>query len=288
MPNEMVHIAMYDCEVIEPIPNFFPFGSVTFLGVPRSNLLKMFLMNKLVVLGIIVGVFLFSGIRIIFEYKRAIKFRFGKYIKTLQPGLRWIIPIIETIQIVDIRVITFNIDSQEVMTEDNVPCSIDGVVFFKINDPEKAVLEVEQYQFAITQLAQAALRDVCGKVELDTILSKREEMGKNIKEIVEQETKDWGIVISDVKIKDIQLPENMRRMMANQAEAERSRRARIILALAEEQAASKLLEAGKLIDQSPSAIKLRLYQTLSNIAAEKNSTILFPFPEEMMPRKKEK
>jgi len=244
-------------------------------------------MSKFLILGIIVGLFLFSGIRIIFEYKRAIKFRFGKYIKTLQPGLRWIIPIIETIQIVDIRVITFNIDSQEVMTEDNVPCSIDGVVFFKINDPEKAVLEVEQYKFAITQLAQAALRDVCGKVELDTILSKREEMGKNIKDIVEQETKDWGIVISDVKIKDIQLPENMRRMMANQAEAERSRRARIILALAEEQAAGKLLEAGKLIDQSPSAIKLRLYQTLSNIASEKNSTILFPFPEEMMPRKKE-
>tara|TARA_R110002153_G_scaffold85528_1_gene213352 strand:- start:3767 stop:4522 length:756 start_codon:yes stop_codon:yes gene_type:complete len=243
-------------------------------------------MSKFVILGIVVGVFLFSGIRIIFEYKRAIKFRFGKYIKTLQPGLRWIIPIIETIQIVDIRVITFNIDSQEVMTEDNVPCSIDGVVFFKINDPEKAVLEVEQYKFAITQLSQAALRDVCGKVELDTILSKREEMGKNIKEIVEQETKDWGIIISDVKIKDIQLPENMRRMMANQAEAERSRRAQIILALAEEQAAGKLLEAGKLIDQSPSAIKLRLYQTLSNIAAEKNSTILFPFPEEMMPRKK--
>ncbi|MBT8278448.1 MAG: slipin family protein [Bacteroidia bacterium] len=245
-------------------------------------------MNPYIIFGVIVGLFLLSGIRIIFEYKRAIKFRFGKYIKTLKPGFRWIIPIIETIQVVDIRVITFNIDSQEVMTEDNVPCSIDGVVFFKINDPEKAVLEVEEYKFAITQLSQAALRDVCGKVELDTILSKREEMGKNIKEIVEQETKEWGIVISDVKIKDIQLPENMRRMMANQAEAERSRRARIILALAEEQAAGKLLEAGKLIDKSPSAIKLRLYQTLSNIAAEKNSTILFPFPEEVLPVKKRK
>ncbi|MBK5208948.1 MAG: slipin family protein [Flavobacteriaceae bacterium] len=233
---------------------------------------------------IIIVLFLFSGIRIIFEYKRALKFRFGKYVEILEPGFRWIIPIIETIQIVDIRVITFNIDSQEVMTADNVPCSIDGVVFFKIDDPEKAVLEVEEYKFAITQLSQAALRDVCGKVELDTILSKREEMGKNIKGIVEQETKEWGIVIIDVKIKDIQLPENMRRMMANQAEAERSRRARIILALAEEQAAGKLLEAGKLIDQSPSAIKLRLYQTLANIAAEKNSTIIFPFPEEALPR----
>jgi len=245
-------------------------------------------MNPPLMFTIVIVVFLLSGIRIIFEYKRALKFRFGKYIKTLQPGFRWVIPIVETIQIVDIRVITINVVSQEVMTEDNVPCSIDGVVFFKVVDPEMAVLEVEEYEFAITQLSQAALRDVCGKVELDTILSKREEMGKNIKTIVEVETKQWGIDIIDVKIKDIQLPENMKRMMANQAEAERSRRARIILALAEEQAAGKLLEAGKLIDQSPSAIKLRLYQTLSNIAAEKNSTILFPFPEEVLPRKNKK
>ena len=225
-------------------------------------------MNPYLLISVLIFVFLLSGIRIVFEYKRALKFRFGKYIKTLQPGFRWIIPIVETIQIVDIRVITINIISQEVMTEDNVPCSIDGVVFFKIDDPEKAVLEVEEYNFAITQLSQAALRDVCGKVELDTILSKREEMGKNIKAIVEHETKDWGIEIIDVKIKDIQLPENMKRMMAGQAEAERSRRSRIILAQAEEQASGKLLEAGLKIDQSPSAIKLRLYQTLSNIASE--------------------
>ena len=241
-------------------------------------------MNLSIIFGIFLAIFLFAGIRIVFEYKRGIKFRFGRYIKTLNPGFRWIIPIVETLQIVDIRVITINILSQEVMTEDNVPCSIDGVLFFKIIDPEKAILEVEQYAFAITQLAQAALRDVCGKVELDTILSKREEIGQNIRTIVDSETDEWGIKIIDVKIKDIQLPENMRRMMANQAEAERSRRARIILAQAEEQAAGKLLEAGKMIDQSPSAIKLRLYQTLANIAAEKNSTIVFPFPEEVLPR----
>ena len=245
-------------------------------------------MNPLILFTLIFGIIFLAGIRIVFEYKRALKFRFGRYIKTLQPGFRWIIPLVETIQIVDIRVITINVVSQEVMTEDNVPCSIDGVVFFRINDPEKAVLEVEEFAFAITQLSQAALRDVCGKVELDTILSKREEMGKNIKGIVEKETHEWGIEIKDVKIKDIQLPENMRRMMANQAEAERSRRARIILAEAEEQAAGKLLEAGLQIDKSPSAIKLRLYQTLSNIAAEKNSTILFPFPEEVLPRRAKK
>ena len=245
-------------------------------------------MHLLFIVSVVFTLFLLSGIRVIFEYKRALKFRFGKYVSSLQPGLRWIIPIVETIQVVDIRVITINIDSQEVMTEDNVPCSIDGVVFFRIENPEKAVLEVEEYKFAIMQLSQAALRDVCGKVELDTILSKREEMGGNIKTIVEKETMEWGIVIIGVKIKDIQLPENMKRMMANQAEAERSRRARVILALAEEQAAENLLSAGKIIDQSPSAIKLRLYQTLANIASEKNSTILFPFPEEVLPKESKK
>ncbi len=243
-------------------------------------------MSSIFIFGVLFLVIFGLGIRIVFEYKRGIKFRFGKYIKTLKPGFRWIIPFVETLQIVDIRIITINILSQEVMTEDNVPCSIDGVLFFKITDPEKAVLEVEEYNFAITQLAQAALRDVCGKVELDTILSKREEIGKNIQSIVDLETEDWGVRIIDVKIKDIQLPENMRRMMASQAEAERSRRARIILAKAEEQAAGQLLAAGKKIDQSPSAIKLRLYQTLANIASEKNSTIVFPFPEEVLPKNK--
>lgn len=243
-------------------------------------------MNPFNFILVIVVIFLLSGIRIIYEYKRAVKFRFGKYISLLKPGIRWIIPVIDRIQIVDIRVITINIQKQEVMTQDNVPCHINGVLFFRINDATKAILEVEDFEFAISQMAQATLRDVCGKVELDTILSKREEIGQNIKNIVEMETEVWGISIQDVKIKDIELPENMKRSMANQAEAERSRRARVILAEAERQAADKLLQAGKIIDDSPSAIKLRLYQTLSNIASEKNSTIVFPFPEEVLTRKK--
>ncbi len=243
-------------------------------------------MNPISVLLVILVIFLLSGIRIVYEYKRAVKFRFGKFVTLLQPGLRWIIPLIDKIQIVDIRIITINIQKQEVMTKDNVPCHINGVLFFKIHDATKAILEVEDFVFAISQMAQASLRDVCGKVELDTILSKREEIGLNIKNIVEKETVIWGISIQDVKIKDIELPENMKRSMANQAEAERSRRARIILAEAEEQAAGKLLNAGKIIDGSPSAIKLRLYQTLSNIASEKNSTIVFPFPEEALTHKK--
>lgn len=232
--------------------------------------------------------FFLFGIRIVFEYKRALKFRFGSYVKVLKPGFRWIIPVIETAQFVDMRVITINIPTQEIMTQDNVPCKINGVLFFRIVNAEQSILEVEDYHFAISQLSQASLRDVCGRVELDTILSKREEIGQNIREIVDNETKDWGITILDVKIKDIELPENMKRSMANQAEAERSRRARIILADAEKQAAQALVDAGKLIDESPSSIKLRLYQTLSDIAAEKNSTIVFPFPEEVLFKKSKK
>lgn len=232
--------------------------------------------------------FLLLGIRIVFEYKRALKFRFGSYVKLLKPGFRWIIPLVETVQFVDMRVITINIPTQEIMTQDNVPCKINGVLFFRIIDAMQSILEVEDYNFAISQLAQASLRDVSGRVELDTILSKREELGENIRAIVDQETKGWGITILDVKIKDIELPENMKRSMANQAEAERSRRARIILADAEKQAAKALVEAGKLIDESPSSIKLRLYQTLSDIAAEKNSTIVFPFPEEALSNKRGK
>lgn len=242
-------------------------------------------MNPVNFILVLLVIFLLSGIRIVYEYKRAVKFRFGKYVSLLNPGFRWIIPLVDKIRLVDIRVITINVQKQEVMTQDNVPCHINGVLFFKIDDATKAILEVEDYVFAISQMAQATLRDVCGKVELDTILSKREEIGRNIKDIVEQETEIWGISIQDVKIKDIELPENMKRSMANQAEAERSRRARIILAEAEEQAAGKLLQAGKIIDESPSAIKLRLYQTLSNIASEKNSTIVFPFPEEVLTKK---
>jgi len=146
-------------------------------------------------------ILLFAGIRLVFEYKRAVKFRFGKFIRVLEPGFRWIIPIVDTVQFVDIRVITINIPTQEIMTKDNVPCKINGVLFFKIFDTEKAVLQVEDYHFAISQMSQAALRDVCGKVELDTVLSNREEIGENIRVIVEKETKDWGISIQDVKIK---------------------------------------------------------------------------------------
>ncbi len=236
----------------------------------------------LLYLAIFLVLVFISGIRIINQYERGVKFRLGRCVGILEPGFRWVIPLIERIQKVDIRVITVDIPSQEVMTKDNVPIKVNGVVFFKVVNADKAVLEVEQYQYAVAQLSQSALRDMCGKSELDTVLAKREEIGHKIKEIVDKETDPWGIKITDVKIKDIELPENMKRAMAHQAEAERDRRARVILAEAEQQAAQKLLEAGRIIDKSPSALKLRLYQTLADIAAEKNSTIVFPFPEDKL------
>ncbi len=235
-----------------------------------------------ITLLLFIAVTFFAGIRVIDQYDRGVKFRFGKFIGVLEPGFRWIIPIVERIEIVDIRVITADVPSQEVMTQDNVPIKVNGVVFFKVLMADQAVLEVKEYRYAVSQLAQSALRDMCGKAELDDVLAKREEIGKKIREVVDEETDPWGIKVTDVKIKDIELPENMKRAMAHQAEAERDRRARIILAEAEKQAAHKLLEAGKIIDKSPSSLKLRLYQTLSEIASEKNSTIVFPFPEELM------
>jgi regulator of protease activity HflC (stomatin/prohibitin superfamily) len=224
----------------------------------------------------------FLGVRIINEYERGVKFRLGKYVGTLTPGFNWIIPGIERVVKVDMRIITVDIPSQEIMTQDNVPIKVNGVVFFKVGVAAKAILEVEKYSFAVSQLSQAALRDMTGKAELDNVLAKREEIGRKIKIQVDKETDPWGIKVTDVKIKDIELPQNMKRAMAHQAEAERDKRARIILADAEKQAATKLLEAGKIVDQSGSALKLRLYQTLADIAAEKNSTIVFPFPEEMV------
>jgi len=233
-------------------------------------------------IGGIVFLFVLLGIRIVDQYERAVKFRLGKYVRTLNPGFRWIIPMIDRIQKVDIRVIATDIPSQEVITKDNVPMKVNGVVFFKVVNSEKAVLEVENYKYAISQLAQSALRDMTGKAELDTVLAKREEIGDQIQKIVDKETDPWGIKVTDVKIKDIELPENMKRAMAHQAEAERDRRARVINAEAEKQAAQKLREAGDVISKSPSAMKLRFYQTLNDIAEEKNSTIVMPFPEEII------
>jgi len=235
----------------------------------------------------IIIIILLSGLKVVKQYQRAVKFRLGKYVGTLGPGLKWIIPVIDKITKVDMRVITTDIPSQEIITKDNVPMRVNGVVFFKVVNSEKAILEVEEYKYAISQLAQSALRDMTGKAELDSVLAKREEIGNQIQKIVDKETDPWGIKVTDVKIKDIELPENMKRAMAHQAEAERDRRARVINAEAERQAAQKLREAGDIISKSQSAMKLRFYQTLNDIAEEKNSTIVLPFPEEILDTLKE-
>ena len=240
------------------------------------------MVNFYYTIGAIILLLFFAGLKVVKQYERAVKFRLGKYVGTLQPGLRWIIPFIDKIRRVDIRVIATDIPAQEVITKDNVPMKVNGVVFFKVINSEKAILEVEEYKYAISQLAQSALRDMTGKAELDSVLAKREEIGNQIQRVVDEETDPWGIKVTDVKIKDIELPENMKRAMAHQAEAERDRRARVINAEAEKQAAQKLREAGDIISKSPSAMKLRFYQTLNDIAEEKNSTIVLPFPEEII------
>jgi len=236
------------------------------------------------VIWIVLGVlfYLLIGLRVVKEYERGVKFTLGKYVGVMKPGLREVLPLIQSWQRIDMRIVATDIPSQEVITKDNVPMKVNGVVFFKVVNAEKAVLEVEKYKFAISQLAQSALRDMTGKAELDVVLAKREEIGDQIKKVVDDETDPWGIKVTDVKIKDVELPENMKRSMAHQAEAERDRRARIINAEAEMQAAQKLLEAGKIIDKSPAALKLRFYQTLNDISEEKNSTIIMPFPEEIL------
>ena len=246
-------------------------------------MIELILSNPLIMALIAaVIIFILAGIRVIKQYERAVKFRLGVFVGILGPGLKWIIPVVDKIEKVDLRVVTVDIPAQEVISKDNVPMKVNGVLFFKVTDADKAILDVEQYKFAISQLSQSALRDMAGKSDLDTILAKREEIGEKIRTIVDVETDPWGIKVTDVKIKDIELPDNMKRAMAHQAEAERDRRARIILAEAEEQAAQRLANAGNIIEKSSAALKLRLYQTLTEIASERNSTIVFPFPEEMI------
>jgi regulator of protease activity HflC (stomatin/prohibitin superfamily) len=201
-------------------------------------MIELILSNPLIMALIAaVIIFILAGIRVIKQYERAVKFRLGVFVGILGPGLKWIIPVVDKIEKVDLRVVTVDIPAQEVISKDNVPMKVNGVLFFKVTDADKAILEVEQYKFAISQLSQSALRDMAGKSDLDTILAKREEIGEKIRTIVDVETDPWGIKVTDVKIKDIELPDNMKRAMAHQAEAEREDVRGFILAEAEEQAA---------------------------------------------------
>lgn len=233
-------------------------------------------MGGLVVLIIIVVIFILSGIKVINQYERGVVLTLGKFSGIRQPGLRIVVPIFQKMLRVDQRVNTIDIPKQEVITKDNVTVNVDAVVYFQVKDAANAVLEVANYVYASSQYAQAALRDVSGNVSLDDLLSKRDDISQQIKQIVDQQTEQWGIDIQTVKIQNIELPQDMKRAMAKQAEAEREKRAKIIAAEGEQLSAEKLGQAADIIAAHPIALQLRNLQVMSDIAVEKNSTIVFP------------
>ncbi len=234
-------------------------------------------------LGIIVIVLLLlfllsQAIKIVFEYERGVIFRLGRLVGVKGPGIFFIIPLVDRMVKVDLRTITMDIPSQEVITKDNVPIKVDAVIYFRIIDPAKALTQVENYIVATSMLGQTTLRSVLGQSELDEILTEREKLNKTLQEIIDQHTAAWGIKVTAVEIKNVELPEGMKRAMARQAEAERERRAKIIAAEGELQAAEKLRTAAEIISKTPAAIQLRFLQTVTEAATEKASTIVVPVP----------
>jgi len=232
----------------------------------------------LLVVIVLVVMFLASAIKILNEYERAVLFRLGRLRDIKGPGLIVIIPGIDKIVRIDMRTITMDVPPQDVITKDNVSIKVNAVVYFRVLDANAAVVNVENYLFATSQLAQTTLRSVCGQVELDEILTERETINLQIQEILDRSTDPWGIKVSLVEVKHIDLPEEMKRAMAKQAEAERERRAKVINAEGEFQAAQKLIEAAALMGTQPMSLQLRYLQTLNQIAAENNSTTVFPIP----------
>jgi regulator of protease activity HflC (stomatin/prohibitin superfamily) len=231
-----------------------------------------------VVLVIFLLVILASAVRVLNEYERGVIFRLGRIIATKGPGLIILIPIIDKMQKVSLRLVTMDVPSQDVITKDNVSVKVNAVVYFRVMEPNKAVIEVENFLYATSQLAQTTLRSVCGQAELDELLSEREQINTQLQDILDKQTDPWGIKVSTVEVKHIDLPEIMQRAMAKQAEAERERRAKIINAEGEFQAADKLAEAAKIIGKHPVALQLRYLQTLNEVSSESNSTTIFPVP----------
>lgn len=222
--------------------------------------------------------FLASAIRVLNEYERGVIFRLGRVIAAKGPGLIILIPIVDKIVKVSLRLIAMDVDPQDVITRDNVSVKVNAVIYFRVMDPVKAVIEVENYMYATSQLAQTTLRSVCGQAELDELLSAREQINSQLQEILDTHTDPWGIKVSTVEVKHIDLPQEMQRAMAKQAEAERERRAKVINAEGEYQAATKLADAATIIGDHPMALQLRYLQTLREVSAENNSTTLFPIP----------
>jgi len=241
-----------------------------------------FLLGAVTIFIIVVALYVLSGIRIIYQYERGVKFTFGSFRAVYPPGLRYVAPGFQSMRKVDLRVNTLDVPRQEVITKDNVSCVINAVIFYKVVQADKAVIEISNYGYAINQLAQSSLRDVVGTAELDTVLARRDELGERIRKFVDEFTMPWGIHVLSVELKDVELPEEMKRSMAAQAEAERDRRARITLAEGEALAADRLLEAARTIEQSPAALQLRLFQAMVRIGEENNSVIVLPIPIELL------
>ncbi len=230
------------------------------------------------ILIIVLVLIIFSAIRILKEYDRAVVFRLGRFLKVKGPGLFILWPAIDKMDKVGLRVIAMDVPPQDVITKDNISIKVNAVAYFRVFEPDKAILEVEDYMYATSQLAQTTLRSVLGEYELDDLLGKREKINMRLQKIIDTQTDPWGIKVSTVEIKHVDIPQDMQRAIARQAEAERERRAKVIHAEGELQAADKLNRAAKIISETSTGIQLRFLQTLSEIATEKNSTTIFPVP----------
>ena len=243
--------------------------------------MEMFTIPFLVVIGVVIFI-LANSVRVLNEYERGVIFRLGRAIGAKGPGLIILIPVIDKMVKVDLRTVTMDVPPQEVITRDNVSVKVNAVVYFRALDPMKAVLSVENYLYATSQLAQTTLRSVCGQGEMDDLLSEREKINRQLQEILDRQTDPWGVKVSTVEIKGIDLPDEMKRAMAKQAEAEREKRAKIIHSAGEYEAAANLAKAADMISINPVTLQLRYLQTLTEIAVEKNSTILFPLPMDLL------
>ena len=219
-----------------------------------------------------------SAIRVLNEYERGVIFRLGRFVGVKGPGLILLIPIVDRMVKVSLRTVVFDVPTQDIITRDNVSMQVNAVVYFRVLDPQKAVIEVENFLFATSQMSQTTLRSVLGQVDLDDLLSKRDKINDQLQAIIDLQTEPWGVKVSLVEVKHVDLPQEMKRAMARQAEAERERRAKIIAAEGERQAADKLTEAAAIIEKHPVAIQLRFLQTLVEVASENNSTTIFPVP----------
>jgi len=235
-------------------------------------------MLSILIAAFIIFFIVTQAIKILNEYERGVVFRLGRLIPNKGPGIIFIIPFVDRLLKVSLRMITLEVPPQDVITKDNVSIKVNAVVYYRVMDPNKAMVEVENYAYATSQLSQTTLRSVCGQAELDELLAAREKISLHLQEILDKDTDPWGIKVSKVEIKHIDLPPEMQRAMAKQAEAERERRAKVIHADGEYQASQKLSEAATIISKDTTALQLRYLQTLSEIATEKNSTTLFPIP----------